>query len=497
MMLRTVLSVTAAFVVLSISPGLSASEWHVDDSVAQSGDGTSWEDAFKAIQEGINASTDGDTVNVAEGIYFENISFNGINIVLKSADPLDPNVVQHTIIYGNQAGSVVTFDGTENQTCVLSGFTIRKGKTQYYGAGVCGGTMFGDQSNARIRKCVISGNHGCGLSFCRGMIDGNMVTDNSRCGLSDCHGIITNNVISQNRDGGLFACHGSIQNNTICGNRTRQWGAGLKYCNGVIEGNLIVMNTAESDGGGMGGCDGIIRNNIIAGNKTEDGSDGGGLYSCNGLICSNTIVGNRAVGYRVVQVPWGEECFYGEGGGLWYCSGTVRNCIIWANTASGEGDQVRGGSAPIFSCIQDWGAGGEGNIVEDPEFVDADGLDDDPETYLDNSYRLAAASPCINTGRNENWMLDAVDLDGNPRIWDATVDMGSYEYGSFPFMITRVLPALTWRSRPGDTYTVQSCSDLSSAVWGVEGTIPSQGEFTSWSDPDMIAPQKFYRIGIE
>jgi hypothetical protein len=59
------------------------------------------------------------------------------------------------------------------------------------------------------------------------------------------------------------------------------------------------------------------------------------------------------------------------------------------------------------------------------------------------------------------------------------------------------VPALTWNSRPGDTYTAHSCFDLSSGAWDVEATVPAQGDSTTWRDPDTTSPQKFYRIGIE
>ncbi len=120
-------------------------------------------------------------------------------------------------------------------------------------------------------------------------------------------------------------------------------------------------------------------------------------------------------------------------------------------------------------------AGGEGNIAEDPRFVKG-------------GRRLKADSPCFDAGKNEDWTGGAVDLDGNPRIWVGTVDMGAYEYGSFHFKITQVLPTLTWNSRSGDIYTVQSCSHLSSAVWDVKETIPSQGDSTTWTDPEPHLP---------
>ena len=124
--------------VICVSVSASAATLYVDGSVSSSGDGTSWETALKTIQEGIGKALDGDTVTVAEGVYVENIQFKGKNIVLTSTDPLDPSVVASTIIDGNKLGSVVTFSGTETEACVLSGFTVRNGKSNE-GGGISGG----------------------------------------------------------------------------------------------------------------------------------------------------------------------------------------------------------------------------------------------------------------------------------------------------------------------------------------------------------------------
>lgn len=47
-----------------------------------------------------------------------------------------------------------------------------------------------------------------------------------------------------------------------------------------------------------------------------------------------------------------------------------------------------------------------------------------------SNYRLVVSSPCLNTGSNETWMTDALDLDGQPRLdrLSGWVDMGAYEF---------------------------------------------------------------------
>ena len=63
-------AVTASLLVFS-SPHVSGTEWFVDGAVAESGDGQTSETAFKTIQEGIDAASDGDTISVLPGHYVE------------------------------------------------------------------------------------------------------------------------------------------------------------------------------------------------------------------------------------------------------------------------------------------------------------------------------------------------------------------------------------------------------------------------------------------
>jgi hypothetical protein len=357
----------------------SAARWYVSASVPQSGDGMSWESAFKKIQEGMDAASNGDTVIVAQGTYVENIQFNGKNIVLTGTDPLDPAVVANTIIDGNQSGSVVTFSGSETEACVLSGFTTRNGVAEY------GGGIRGNGTRATVRNNAVTGNWGV---FRGG-------------GLSDCDGIIRNNTIRANKalyGAGLAWCHGPILSNTISANMA-DFGGALYECNGTIQNNLIAGNSAAYRDEGYG-PDATIQNNIIAANWVNLG---GGLYGCKGTIQNNTVVGNSS--------------------GLLRCLGAIRNCIIWENGEGYPEGEVRECIPPSFSCIQDWWGEGRENIREDPQFIDKEGGD----------YHLKQTSPCRDAGVNYYWFAwPQCDLDGNCRLHGSRVDMGCYEYGASP-----------------------------------------------------------------
>lgn len=118
-------------------------------------------------------------------------------------------------------------------------------------------------------------------------------------------------------------------------------------------------------------------------------------------------------------------------------------------------------------------------------------------------------SPCIDTGKNADWMGAAVDLDGNDRIIDGDedgsylVDIGAYEHRFVMRIVEVAVTAgggiqLNWSSRPGESYVVSVCSDLATWQWITVATVPSQGFTTSWADSALPANRRmFYRIDLE
>ncbi len=179
---------------------------------------------YTTIQAAIDASTDGDEIIVSTGTYVENITTNGKNILLRSSDPTDESIRNSTVIDGNASGCVVTFDGTEQATCILSGFTITNGN------GYDGGGIYGHSTLATIQNNTITNNStypkGGGLCWCDGTIQNNRITENSAY-----------------YGGGLSGCDGTIQNNTIKGNTAGSEGGGLDACNGTIQNNTIIGET--------------------------------------------------------------------------------------------------------------------------------------------------------------------------------------------------------------------------------------------------------------
>jgi len=270
-------------------------------------------DDYSTIQSAIDASRDGDEIIVLPGTYYENIRFQGKNIILRSTNPTDSVIATSTIIDGNHFGSVVTFSGSEFSNCILSGFTITNGYDQG------GGGIKGNGNLATIQYNRIIGNGTYSIPP---------------------YGDF---------GGGIFDCDGIIQNNTISENFVNYAGGGLAYCDGLIQSNFISENRA-SHGGGLFSCDALIQNNLIFNNSSKFG---GGIAKCEGDIINNTIYNNSADNM---------------GGGIYECSGTIKNCIIWGNAAPTDA-QINNSSLPSYCCIQDWTGEGLRNISENPELA--------------------------------------------------------------------------------------------------------------------------------
>ncbi len=459
---------------------IGASAFAAEYQVKQDGTGD-----FTAIQEAIDAAATGDTIVVHPGTFYENIHFLGKNIVLTSTDIWDRDVVEATVIDGQQLGSVVTFEGTEDESCELSGLTITNGLAKegggiYGGLGIYGGGVDGPRTHADISRCVITANtaqrvegrkgYGGGLRAVSGTvaeciisnntahvgggfhacydayIDSCMITGNSALhggGLADCGAItMVDCIVSSNSGGGVSSCSGTMRSCIIEGNEGRN-GGGFWSWSGAIADCIIRNNSSSGDGGGVNFCLGIIVDTIIVGNRAE--GDGGAFYAdgahTQSLLDNCLIVGNSAtnggafaewVGHIINCTIVGNLAE--ERAGALYLSewAMISDSIVWGNE-SADDEQIYNYFwyvEPRYSCIQDWDEGGEGNISDDPLFV----AGPDGDYYLSSmSAGQEADSPCIDAGSDSAWRLGLWDrTTGTDAAADErAVDMG-YHYAGVP-----------------------------------------------------------------
>ena len=149
------------------------------------------------------------------------------------------------------------------------------------------------------------------------------------------------------------------------------------------------------------------------------------MYHSGGFVDSCTISGNTS----------------GNHGGGFYSQdgGRIKNSIVFYNTAtviasSNWFSEVLGtdygrdvtycNTAPIAGLP----VGSGNNINSNPQFVSV-------VPQGGNNFRLQPVSPCIDSGDNSIWMVGALDLDGNPRIINGTVNRGAYESSATPVII--------------------------------------------------------------
>ena len=282
---------------------------------------------MSSIQTAINAATDGDTVNVAPGTYYENINFNGKNITVSGADS------SNTIIDGGQNGSVVIFENGEDTTAVLKNFTIQNGYSvddlfhYYRGGGVYVHSMY-QATSAKLENLLIKDNvagKGGGVNLSSGeiIIDGCTISGNTGegGGIQLNHGInaiIRNSVISNNTNGG--------------GN-----GGGMVVFNTALDmDGCSILNNTSRNGAGVyidideSGKEAVIKNSFIENNVANDGQ-GGGLYNK-----ANTYLFNSSISYN--------ESIDDAGGGIynWYVNEiNIVECTIQGNTTNSVGGAIR------------------------------------------------------------------------------------------------------------------------------------------------------------
>jgi len=362
---------------------------HVDrDNASGLEDGTSWDRAFRRIQDGIDAAANlsGGEVWVAEGLYDE-----------PRPDPTGALLLRPAVaIYGGFSGTEKALHQRDPaaKLTVIDGTSARDGAHAYH--------------------VVVGG--------ASGRLDGFIIQD----------GLANSGGSSRDRGAGLFIQNASpvIANCVIRNNHATYAGGGLYNGNAA---SPLIMNCmffdnatlgsylAQGHGGAVYNASGSaarFENCIFAGNNARatffaDGQ-GGAMYSqdCMPVLVNCTFYGNRTYGAFFSD---------GDGGGLYnrLASPSVRNCIFWEDFPNEIVNSGIGGANVSYSDIEG-GYSGNGNIAMHPGFVDASARD----------FSLQPGSSCIDSGTVVD--APATDIRGVIRPQGTGVDMGAYESGSLP-----------------------------------------------------------------
>ncbi len=279
---------------------------------------------------------------------------------------------------GENVYHVVTVSAAIDETAVLDGFVIRAGNADGIDPSNRGGGMFIDGGAPTLVDCTFTENYadnGGGLVCSQGA-DAILIDCSFDGNRGDLNGAMLNIASSPKLTNCKFSGNASVNGAGAIANKSNS--------NPTLVQCVFIQNT---------------------------GLRGGGMWNS---ISSSTLKNCTFYGNLATNLAGG---IYHFGSG----KVTLANCILWNNSdpnGTVESAQIRfGGGATAnvdYTCIQGLtGAlGGDGNIGDDPSFVDPDGPDDIPGTQDDN-LRLLPGSPCIDAGDNTAVPPDTADLDGD------------------------------------------------------------------------------------
>ncbi len=378
---------------------------------------------YPTIQEGVNAASDGDTVLVHPGTYYENVNISNKSITLASLylTTQDTSYVSQTVIDAGGSGVVLWVSSNVR----ISGMTVTGGN--------CGIVCLGS-NNVIMEQLIITGNSGGFILGGAGVwIDGCI-------DLRFNDVIITDNIVDDEGFGGGISCTNSdpvfhnvkISNNTITSLNYDTHGGGISCWNSspIFENCLFINNSAKFGGAVYctHGSNPVFRNVVFAGNNWGEGWGMGSVLFLEDYWGTNfpslincTMTGNAGVWQNInlISCGWSNPCLSNV---------TVTNSISWYN----EWDDDLEESTVSYSNVGGGGQAGTGNISIEPLFL---GTGEHP-------YQLSPDSPCIDAGTPDTTGLNLtlMDLLGNHRIWDgngngiARIDMGAYEFDASIFV---------------------------------------------------------------
>ncbi len=394
-----------------------------------------------------------------------------IRVSNKGFVAVDSNIIEYNESNDYCGGGIFIEGGTARFT-----FNVILGNKASAGGGACiivyssilalGNSVIGNETDGSgsgggilIRQAGTGYNRGS-VEFIQNRIEDNLANSyRSRSGGggvyidSDYKVIMANNIISGNQieghgtyyyyDGGgayinsnIVTCsHNIFSKNVVNSYDYRSYGGGISITaqTRTLTSNIFKNNTAKatsaigrgSEGGGvyLEGFNSTtyLTNNNFVGNIAID--NGGGIHLS---LSSTEPYSSKAYLYN--NIFWINESFKNYGADFSVSSNQSSELTLFANNFDWNYETGYWANNPISIDPSNF------NRV-DPLFVDPDNGD----------LHLQSGSPMINAGFPNTPNLPETDLDGNPRVIGAAVDIGAYEYddGSDPKAILSIARAGT------------------------------------------------------
>lgn len=323
----------------------------------------------------------------------------------------------------NEGGAMLNFGKNGNSSPIVTNCIFDKNVAEL-GAGVFNDGTTTGFSGTQFNNCIFTENHSMndGAAMYNSGYQGTCSPMILGCLFENNHAEFAGGAMFNNGNEGVS--NAIIRNSRFIGNHTDTYGGAI-YNFGKGNAASQVHGNASPE---LTNC--LFYNNLAysAGAVYNLGAE---LGNANAVITNCTFYGNHA------HIGGALYCNAGENG-TGVASPTLSNCILWGNIGEDEGNVFRiiWGTPTISNSLVDVAdcAGlynGNGGIVncnggmvfnQNPMFV----------SPASGNFHLNSGSPAIDDGNNTTitQIGVSIDLDSLPRIFNSTVDLGVYEFGS-------------------------------------------------------------------